>query len=133
MERKAMNRVDDERHARRLGGDAADDARFGGMRMDDVEFLLLEEFSERLLGFQVVERTDLADKFGECDDAQSIGNVLIFKKFALWARRWASDKRDVMSFFEMTLACQEGVFLRPTDNHPRDHMADFHGFMWLKV
>ena len=61
MEREAMDRVDDERHARRLRGNAADDARLGGMRVNDVELLLLEEFDELLLGLQVVGRADLAD------------------------------------------------------------------------
>ena len=128
MEREAMDRVDDERHARRLGGDAADDARLGGMRVDDVEFLLLEEFDEFLLGLQIVGRADLADKLRERDHAQPVGNPL-FEEFPFRAWRRSRDKRDVMAFFKMTLARQKRVLLRAADNHPRDHMADFHGVL----
>ena len=128
MEREAMDRVDDERHACRLGGDAANDARLGGMRVDDIELLLLEEFDELLLCLQVVGRADLADKLLKRDDAQPFGNSLL-EQLPFRARRRARDKRHVMAFFKMALARQKRVLLSAADDHSRDHMADFHGVL----
>jgi hypothetical protein len=34
-----------------------------------------------------------------------------------------------MAFFKMALARQQRVFLCAADNHPRDHMADFHSVL----
>ena len=63
LQRMAVERVDDDRRARRAGeagGDAPDRARLGGMRVEDMRALLSDQLDEPPDGADIAERRDLA-------------------------------------------------------------------------
>ena len=67
-ERRAVNRVDDDRNAGAPGGEPAKNARLAAVGVDDVRLLFAQDFFKFPQRKQIFQRMNGPDKFGDDDE-----------------------------------------------------------------
>ena len=112
----AVDGVDDDGHARRVRGEAAQHAGLAAVGVDDVGSLFAEEAGELAQREPVVPRGDGADEFGDEGEQTGEGGDARFEA-AFRAGGGAGEEGD----FQAGLRAQaqhagDGVLLRPADN-----------------
>ena len=67
-ERRTVQMMNNDRHARAPGGEAAEDAGFAAVRVDEVRLLRAENFFQRPQRQKILQRMHGADQFGNDDE-----------------------------------------------------------------
>ena len=124
-ERRAVNRVDDDGHARAFGGEPAENSRLAAVGVDDVGFLFaknLFEFSQRV---KVLERMNGRTSSGTIESISgALENCGFQRTFSAGGRAGNQIHFDA-GFCAQAEDGGNGVFLGAADNEPGDDVGNF--------
>ena len=118
--------MDDGRNFGVAGGEAANDAGFAAVGVDDVGFRVAEFHFEVATGAGVIPGIDGANQFGEFEEFVTTG-AGPFDQAALGAGGGTADQGDLVAALVKTLTGQESVFLRAADDQSCNNVDNFHG------
>jgi len=123
VEAPPVDGVDDDGDARKFGGDAAQDAGFGAVRVDNRVLLAAHEADEREQGARIVERRDLAQQCGE-DQQRYVARTYFLDEAAFRAGLWTGKHRDAEARRIEQRGGVHGVLLRAADDQAGDGVED---------
>ena len=129
-ERRAMNRVDDDRNARAPCREPAKNARLAAVGVDDVGLLFAQDFFQSAERQKILERMNGADEFG--NDCRAVREFLQTSGSSEPSGPMVGpEKFTVLHFDGRASVAQaedggDGVFLRAADDEPGDDVSDAH-------
>ena len=133
-ERRAVDVMDDDRHARAFSGESSEYSRLAAVRVDDVGLLRAQDFFQFPQRDEIFQRMHGTDEFGNDCQSRVEGrgsragedfSRFVFQR-AFGANRRAGNQFHLdIGFLTQAEDGGEGVFLRAADDEPRDDVGDF--------
>ena len=133
-ERRAVDVMNDDRHAGAFRGEPSEDSRLAAVGVDEVRLLRAENFFQLAERDEIFQRVNGADEFGDelkliigsCGLRVGKNSAGLGFERTFGADGGAGDQID----FDAGLGAQaahggEGVFLRAADDEPGDDVGDF--------
>jgi hypothetical protein len=126
-ERRAVDVMDDDGHAGAPGGQPAENARLAAVRVDNIRFLLAQDFFELSKGDEIFQRLNRADEFGNAGEQSGDFGRLHFSEPSGPIGRAGNQLHFDAGFCAQPQDGGQGVFLRAADDEPGDDVGDAHG------